>query len=277
MRALLLALLLAGCAALPAADPEPLTVFVAIDDASAATLGPFPLDRAVYARAIEAARDQGARAVALKFFLDQPRAPESDRALTEAERELPVLLQVQGAADDGGRPLPDNLIRDDWDLGRTPQPLKMDAVELPLPRFAGAARALGFVDARPDSLARKVEIAGLVHGRAIASLQVAIVEAAIGRHGVVADNRLQLGISTFGLDAEGRIDCDAFAGPPPRVFGIDALLAGSIPPDAVRGKVVVLGYLRKDSPTVDLAGAKVPVHEVFYRQVACLARKVGGR
>ena len=277
MRALAaIALLLAGCAALAAPDPEPLTVFVVIDDASVATLGAFPVDRAVYARAIRAARDQGASAVALKFFFDAPSASASDRALADAERELPVLLQVQAAPANEQR-LPGNLLRDDWDLVATPQPFRMDGVELPIPQLAGAARGLGFVDARTEGFGDKVEVAGVVDHRAVASLAVTVVEFGIGRHAVVADNRLQLGISSFALDQEGRVGCDWSGGPPPRAYGIDALLSGGIPRGAIEGKVVVLGYLRQGGPTLDVGGKKMPIHEAFYRQVACLARKAGAR
>ncbi len=275
--------LICGCAAVAqphharSTDPEPLTVFVAIDDASAATLGAFPVDRGVYARAIEAAKALGAKGVALKFFFDRPGRPEADAALVEAAHGLPVLLQVQSAPETAGQGVPANLARDDWDLAATPQPLQMEGVELPIAHLAAAAHGLGFIDARPDDIAGKVEIAGTVQRRAIASLALDVVELASGRRAVVRGNRLALGNSSLALDAQGRFACASFTGTAPRRYGIDALLSGSIPRAAIEGKVVVVGYGRSDSPTVDIGAAKVPIHEAFYRQLACLAREAGAR
>jgi len=89
-------------------------------------------------------------------------------------------------------------------------------------------------------------------------------------------NRLELAGHGFALDRRGRLLCDSVHGPAPRPYGIDALLAGTIPARAIRGKVVVLGYLRSDSPRLTVAGRELPIHELFYRQVACLARRVTG-
>ena len=257
-------------------DPEPLTVFVAIDDASTARLGAFPVDRIVYARAIRAARALGAKGVALKFFFDRPAAAASDAALAEAASELPVLMQEEEAPQDQSDRVPPKLARDDWSLAATPAPLALDGVRNPIAPFLAAARRVGFVQARLDDVAHKVEIAGVADFRPIESLQLAIVELALGKRAIVKDNRLRLGEATLPLDPRGRVACDAFAGPAPKRYGIEALLDGKIPARAIRGKVVVLGYARRDSPKLPVAGREVPIHELFYRQVACLARRVSG-
>jgi hypothetical protein len=272
------AALLAACAVAPPhpADPEPLTVFVAIDDASKATLGAFPVDRRVYARAIRAAKALGAKGVALKFFLDRPSRPESDRELATAEHELPVLMQVDGAPPGEGETLSPKLARDGWDLRATADPLVLDGIAYPLPEFLSAAHGLGFVEARLDGAAQAVELAAAADSVPVASLQLAIAELALGTRATLRGNRLELAGHGFALDRRGRLLCDSVHGPAPRPYGIDALLAGTIPARAIRGKVVVLGYLRSDSPRLTVAGRELPIHELFYRQVACLARRVTG-
>ena len=251
-------------------------MFVAIDDASKATLGAFPVDRTVYARAIREARGLGAKGVALKFFLDRPARAAADRDLAAAERELPVLMQVDSAPPGTSGMLSPKLARDDWDLRGTPDPLVLDGIAYPLAAFVAGAHALGVVQARVDEIGRKVEVAGSVDSVPVASLQLAVVELALGEHAVVRGNRLHLGASDFALDRHGKLPCDSMAGPAPRRYGIDALLARAIPPEAIRGKVVVLGYARGDSPKLAVGGREVPIHELFYRQVACLARRALG-
>lgn len=273
------ALALAGsCAIAPPrpTDPEPLTVFVAIDDASQASLGAFPVDRRVYARAIRAAKASGAKGVALKFFLDRASRPAADRELAAAQRELPVLMQVDAAPPGEGAALSPKIARDDWDLHATPDPLVLDGIAYPLPKFLAAARGLGFVEARLDGAAQTVEVVGAADSVPVVSLQLAIVELALGSRATVRGNRLTLAGHDFALDRRGRVLCDSVHGPAPHRYGIDSLLAGTIPAQAIRGKVVVLGYARSDSPKLAVAGHEFPVHELFYRQVACLARRAGG-
>jgi CHASE2 domain len=267
-----LALSVSGAAEKPAPRAaEPLTLFVVLDDASVATLGPHPIDRSIFARAITKATELGARGVALKFLFDRPGNARSDADLAAAIRTTPVLLQVfpQSGSDDSVSP---KLARSDWDLRATADPFRFTAVTYPLPQLVAGARALGYVDARTDELSHKVEVTGTVASHAISSLQVEIIELALGAHARVAQNRLRLGVKEFALDDKGRVSCESFAGPPPDKIGIDQLLAGTISSEQIKGKVVVLGYDRKDSPTIAVDGEQMPIHTVFYRQVACLAR-----
>jgi adenylate cyclase len=260
----------AGAASLA---PEPLTLFVVVDDASIATLGPLPIDRSVYAHAIARASELGARGLALKFLFDRPGSARSDGALATAIGESPVLLQVfpKDGSDDGISP---KLDRADWDLGATADPYRFTSITYPLPQFISGARALGYVNVRTDELSHKVEVAGALGSHAISSLQVEIIELALGARARVARNRLRLGTREFALDTKGRIACDSLAGPPPNKIGIDRLLAGDVSADEIKGKVVVLGYDRKDSPTIAVEGEEMRIHTLFYRQVACLARLV---
>lgn len=276
----LLPALLQGCAGESSrtADAEPLTVFVAIDEASRATIGDFPVDREVYARAIRAAKKAGARGFALKFFIDRPMRPEGDAALAAAERELPTLLQAfPSLVAPGFKEPPAKIARKDWDLGATPEALKVPGLAYPLPELMDAAHALGHAEVREDGVTSKVELARIVEtqgGIPAQSLQLAIVELGLGKKASVSGNHLRIGARDIALDPQGRVPCPVTEGPSYSVFGIDQLLAGTIPPKRIEGKVVVLGYLRADSPKVPVDGNQVLVHAMFYRQAACLAKLV---
>jgi CHASE2 domain-containing sensor protein len=68
---------------------------VFIDPDTEARHGKIPLDRALIARALEVLAKANARAVVLKFFLDQPRSEDGDRRLSEAIARIPVVLQAR--------------------------------------------------------------------------------------------------------------------------------------------------------------------------------------
>lgn len=271
------AVLAGGCAVLggEAADPEPLSVFVVVDEASTSTLGAFPLDRRIYARAITKAKEAGARGLALKFFFDRPSTPEADAAVAAAQLELPVLMQIfPGQSKE--TTVSEKLARPDWDVGSITRPLKIASVAYPIGEMRQRAQALGFVEVRKEGIADHIETVALVGNVPVASLQLEIVELGLGEKATIRDRRLRLGKKTYPLDDLGRVVCPSFEGPSPRVYGIDALLTGTIPAEHIRGKVVVLGYGRRNSPTVDVSGAAMPVHTAFYRQVACLSRLAVG-
>src|SRR5438874_80021 len=59
-------------------------VLVFIDSATEKSLGPFPYDRGLYAKAVERAASLGARGVVVKFFLDKPKSPDGDAAFVRA-------------------------------------------------------------------------------------------------------------------------------------------------------------------------------------------------
>src|ERR1041385_4595241 len=68
---------------------------VMIDDETEAKLGPFPYDRSIMAKVVERCAENGAKAVALKFFFDLPKSPAGDKALQRAMAKIPVLLQAR--------------------------------------------------------------------------------------------------------------------------------------------------------------------------------------
>jgi adenylate cyclase len=261
---------LAGCALTPPTDPEPLTTLVVFDDASIATLGKFPVPRTVYARAIEKARELGARGVALKFFIET--GTPQDEPLEKAFLTMPVVMQFEPSAHPSV--IPPSVMRRDWYLGATPSPLQLNGIVPPIPRLAARAAHVGFVNVRTDGVANKVEVAGRVGTIPIGSFQVETVELALGTKATVRDNHLSIAGKEFALDDEGRVACPVLEGPDPVIHGIDELLDGTIPESDVRGKVVVLGYGRSDSPVAVVDGARYPIHALFYRQITCLSRLV---
>jgi adenylate cyclase len=264
------ALVVAGCAASPSSPRgDPHTAFVVIDDASISTIGAFPVDRSVYARAIQRAQELGARGVALKFFIESPRDEASDILLADSLLRGPVLMQVSSVQ--ASTLVPQKLSRDGWNPHPGMQPLRMAGVTPPMPLLEARARGLGFVDAIDEKLDSTVEIVGRVGSHAVASLQLAIVELALGISAQLQANTLELGRKSLVLDDKGRVECHSMAREKPIAYGIGAFMDGGVERTDIQGRVVILGYGRSDSPQAIAGGRAVAAHELFYRQVACLA------
>ena len=117
---------------------------VLIDVKTERTIGKFPYDRAVLAKAVEKAADSGAKAVVLKFFLDQRKTPSGDTALAQAMRKVNVVLE---ARIDNSKVHPNTLparfaVRPSGNgnvVGGT-------SGWIPIPQFSEHAKAIGFVD-----------------------------------------------------------------------------------------------------------------------------------
>ena len=114
---LLLAVCASRCAAqTPAAAAQTPAAFavVFIDARSEAALGPFPYDRDVYDKGIEALAAAKARGVVLKFFIDRPKSDEGDKALGEAMGKVKVILQARLDPEEAHpNPLPERFVLKD--------------------------------------------------------------------------------------------------------------------------------------------------------------------
>jgi len=117
---------------------------VMIDKKTEEALGDFPYDRARLAEGIDAVRQQGAKAVILKFFLDRPKTREGDRALAEAMGKIPVVLQARfDEHEKHTNPLPERCY---WNAAGATPSLSGNKGWIPLPLFSEHAACIGFID-----------------------------------------------------------------------------------------------------------------------------------
>src|SRR5476649_1004481 len=144
MRALALIALLLLAAHARAGDFGSDFAVVMIDDATEAKLGPFPYDRAMYAKAIDACARLKAKAVVVKFFFDLPKTPAGDAALAAAMKNIPCVLQARLEPTEGtAQSIPSR-----FRFGDKPLPAgeRGDLGWIPLPGLLDTASAVGFVD-----------------------------------------------------------------------------------------------------------------------------------
>ncbi len=201
-----------------APPPSERIFIVTIDDASLAALGRWPWPRSVHASAVEQLGRAGVAAVAYDVLFTEPaREPADDealaRALTKARVALPVLFDVPGH---DGR---------DFDVTEPITPLKQ------------AAAALGHVALPhdPDGISRFVMLQVPDRdGRTWFHLIEQAYRLATGAPSPV-DSRLGVG------DRHPRLllpyqPSGAFRSAP-----FKDLVAGSIPEDALRGRIILIG------------------------------------
>lgn len=236
-----------------------------IDDASTNEFGTMPVDRSLIADAIFALKDAGAKAVAIKFFYDVEKP--SDVKLVEAMKEIPVLLQY--SLDPSGTAATPRG-RKELKFGGS-SILDGQATLMPNAFLREHMADMGFVNEHYDDKADGVVVIGQSPEGPVASLQLEILEYVLDERAEVRGNELWLHGRHYALDTRGRVSCNFLDIGRPKRISIMDVLRRKVPADDVKGKVVVIGYARKDSPVKEIPSfRRLPLHEYFYRQTLCL-------
>jgi CHASE2 domain-containing sensor protein len=249
---------------------SPHYLFVATNDEDAGRLGPWPLNRSVWASAIARAREDGARAVVLKFFFDRPSSPEADGKLAGAIASMPVYLQF--AFEKDGELEGPPVWRDDLRAEHLKVFFHGSPSLLPLPLFRKNAASIGFVNVLPDPHHDRVEIIGSigVEGEIAPSLWLLSIEADVGAQVSVREMRFSINGKSYEIGDDGRVRCPWLDGRP-KEYSLFAFLDGQVPRGEVQDHVVVIGNTRHDMPRYPISrNASLGVHEVFFRQILCL-------
>jgi len=195
-----------------AADPD--ILIVAIDDASIDALGRWPWRRAVHAALLD--RLRGARAVGLDLIFGEADTanPDDDRILADSIRRN----------------------------GRTVLPIVVDrldrpaGVSAPIPGLGQAAASKGFINARidPDGVVREARLSAQVAGKRWNHLAISMLE--VGGEAEQAQKLLKRAAPDDSI-------LIPYAGPTAHMRAVSYLsvLRGDLPPEALRGKYVLVG------------------------------------
>lgn len=202
---------------------------VCINDESVSRQGRWPWPRDLQARLIDAVARAGAAAIVYDVLLTEP-APGDDelaRALHAAPTYLPLFVDPRGGTE----------------------------VVRPLPRFATAAAASGHIDVEPDpdGIVRGISLLESAGGANWPYIVVPLFnDIRSGKIGI-AGGRYRgdrgesmatvVGSSDEAFEREGTRILVPFSARLPRenYFSAGQLLAGNVPPGALRGKVVFVG------------------------------------
>ena len=265
MRRHLLASALLLAAALPASAADTASPFVAVfvDAKTEAALGPFPLDRKHYADALRAMRQAGAKGVVLKYFLHEPRSEDGDAALAKELALIPTFLQAR--IDDSTKspnPFPERFLVKDFS-GPFSGALGGSSGWLPLPRFAAAAKGVGFSDLADPARPANVPLIEVYQGRVSPTLYLSVLQWLLGPSKVVDGSHVAIGARKLTLDSgnEARVYLPP-KGPLDYIPLLD-LVKGRVPANRLKGKVVVLGYDGDKQTFFGTPAGKLGAHRLF--------------
>lgn len=240
-------------------DADPRIVVIAVDDAAVVRAGErtgsgWPLPRRYYARAVKELKALGARTVAFDVLFSEP-GPNADEdaelalqcrlaknvtqacafQIAEKRTELPLDIDA--------RSLPPR-----FSLGDSPlvEPRNVVWASAPLPDLSSGAVALGHLNVFPEvsGTLRRVPHVLRWRGRIYPSLALAATSHYLGMKPVVRadESEVVLGQRSIPLDNESLsfINWIGAGGSYP-TFGLNQLLDGTVPADAIRGRLVIIG------------------------------------
>jgi adenylate cyclase len=239
-------------------------VIAAIDDATIARAGSFPLPRDMLARIVRNLAAAGPQAIAIDLLLLDPGPPDADRELTAALRSARTVIGAAGLFDAGQAPLEAHLDAHleahldaqggvggsgkeigSVDLTRggealVPRPTR---IQWPLPEFLAAAHP-GLTNVTTDWLGmpRYVPLVFETGGTIVPSFALATAAAALNTDPVLGTDGIKLGARQVSTDLGYHLPL-RFYGPrgAVRTFSASQAMDGGLDPADVRGLVVVLG------------------------------------
>jgi CHASE2 domain-containing sensor protein/tRNA A-37 threonylcarbamoyl transferase component Bud32 len=238
-------------------------VIVAVDDAAVASLGRWPWPRKKMAELIGLLSRAGAKAIAVdEVFLpaEEERASGNDRLLGEAVRKagnvlLPFYFTLGKSREErkkGETPPPvissSYLLFDDpKKFSDFPPPAGIE-IFVSVPEVIRGVRAMGHINVRPDAdgKVRWVPLIIQYAGHYYPAFGIQVAAAALGLSRgdlkVNVGRSIRLGKVTVPTDSQGRMLISYYGGNQsiPHRPCLD-VLAGRIPPDAFKNKVVLVG------------------------------------
>jgi CHASE2 domain-containing sensor protein len=223
--------------------------------------GRFPLPRRQLAAAIAAASRAEARAIILKFFIDQPaNNPDDDAALAQAIKQAkrPIVLQANVGSTEGvSRRIPERFIRKD--LPQTGDFIRGSKGWLPLALFTDQAAAIGFIDGlNPAPLLESYQ------GHTVPSLFLVALELALG-NASFEPGRVTLGTKTIPLSG-GKIPLPYPQHDDLKPISLSDLLAGKVDRQ-LKDTVVIIGYDGKYMDTFPTPIGRIKKHRLFFYEL----------
>ncbi|MBW3637908.1 MAG: CHASE2 domain-containing protein, partial [Armatimonadetes bacterium] len=240
-------------------DADPRIVVVAVDDATVVRAGErgaagWPLPRRYYARAIERLHQMGAKTVAFDVLLAEPGPNLSeDRELARqcgaagnialacafqvAQRRIELASDIEAAK------IPARFALEDEPSLRVRDAIWATA---PLPALSSRAATLGHLNVFPEPSGPMRRVPHLLRwrGQLFPSLSLSAAAHFLEQKPAINGPKAQISLAGrhIPLDREGLTAVNWIgAGGAYPTFGLNQLLDGNVPPDAIRGRLVVLG------------------------------------
>jgi hypothetical protein len=251
--------------------PNPF-IAVFVDDATEKELGPFPYDRSKYAKVISALREAKAKAVVLKYFLDQAKPGVGDDELSAEIKKLPVLLQARlDQTEHHPNPLPVSFGCGSRVRGDTSALLSGQSGWIPLEKFSQGCAGVGFVDIASKNDVLNIPMVLKYRGCVFPSLELAILELAFGHPAkIYLGDKIVLDGQNLRIDASGQIHAKLPAKDQIDSISFVDVIKGNFDKKRVAGKIVILGFDAKETPVLATSLGPLRVHRLFYHSLESL-------
>ena len=236
---------------------------VMIDDETEAKLGPFPYDRSVYAKAIEACARYKAKAVVLKFSFDEAKSAAGDTALRDAMKSIPVVLQARlQETDSTALPIPAKF---QFGSEKLAAGIQGERGWIPLPALMAVAADVGFVDFADAN----IPLVEIYQENPRKSLVLCCLEQATGTPAHAdGHGRVLVGDGYLPVDDANVYHGTLNEAAPLRPLSLARLLAGGVNENEIAGRVVIIGWDSRRTPTLPTTFGPMRIHQLFLR---CLA------
>lgn len=237
-------------------SPRPATtspvIVIDIGRDALAAIGPWPWPRSRLADLIDKVADARPKALAINIVLSTRETPEADPAderLAQAIARVPTVLALllDPAPNSALSPASPTPIAMQGEV-EVPNLLRMPGVVLPAPAFAANAKGLGVISLPADEgqPVRSVYLLAAGANSLFAGFAVETIKAAEGSSNLIASASpltLRIGRYSVPLPQDGtmRLHFTTKADRNTRTFPAEALLAGSVTPQKLEGKIVMLG------------------------------------
>jgi hypothetical protein len=239
-------------------------IAVFIDPTTEEKLGSLPLDRSLFAVAIERLKSANARGVILKFFLDLPKEEHSDNKLAESMKGFSVVLQ---ARIENGEVNPNHLPKKFTLSGELKTSISGKSGWIPTPQFSENAKDVCFIDFEGFPLQSLEKY----RDNGVKSLFLCALELGVNKPAKITYGRkVEIGHLSYDLDSLNRFSVTI---PPSKEFEyirFSDIFENRTYVEKVRNKVVVIGYTGPKIHNITTEFGEIPAHEFFVRQLHSL-------
>jgi CHASE2 domain-containing sensor protein len=249
--------------------PKSPFVAVFVDDATEKALGPFPYDRAKYAQVISVLRKAKAKAVVIKYFLDQAKPGAGDDALASELNKLPVLLQARlDPSETKPNPLSVNFGCALRVQGDTKYLLSDQSGWIPIDKFSRHCAGIGFVDLASKHDVLNIPMVLKYQDKIMPSLDLIALEMAFDKPAsIVLGGTLSLAGHKLPVDASSQIHAHLPDQDQISTISFIDVTNGKFDKNKVAGKIVIMGFDAKETPVLPTPNGPIRIHRLF---VMCL-------
>jgi adenylate cyclase len=215
-------------------------VIVAIDDATIAQVGSFPLPRTALARIVRSLAVSGPQVIAIDMLLIDAGAPEADQELVEALRSARTVIGAAALFDADDARRSEEFFLPSAAGNFLPRPTR---ILWPQKQFRSVARsALTNISTDHSGVPRYVPLLFDSEGALVPSFVLSAAAAGLNADPVLGNHSLRLGARPVATDLGYHLPL-RFYGPRGAIRTISAsrALTGELDPEEVRGQVVMIG------------------------------------